>query len=290
MNGLDLRALEIFRAVALEGNVSAAARKLNRVQSNVSTRVRQLEDRLGKTLFLRRSRGLTLTPDGEVLLTYAERFLRLSTETAEALGTGKPVGAFRIGTMESTAASRLPAVLSRYHALYRDVEITVETDTAAGLADRLLNCDLEAAFIAEPVTFDWAASTPVFAERLVLVAPASFPPLDHTDQISGRTVIAFESGCAYRRYLQQWLLDRSIVPGNIMTVGSYLAMLACVSAGTGYAVVPQSVLDMVASEGEFRRYDLPDAYAAITTLLCWRADYASAKLDALRALLPESPG
>jgi DNA-binding transcriptional LysR family regulator len=80
MNGLDLRALEIFRAVATEGSVSRAAIKLNRVQSNISTRIKQLEQRLGKNLFLRRNRGLTLTPDGELLLSYTERLFQLSQE------------------------------------------------------------------------------------------------------------------------------------------------------------------------------------------------------------------
>lgn len=81
------------------------------------------------------------------------------------------------------------------------------------------------------------------------------------------TVIAFEAGCAHRGYLKQWLLDAGIVPGGIMAVGSYLAIFACVSAGTGYAVVPQSVLDIVSTKESFRRYSLPDPMSRIKTLL-----------------------
>jgi len=286
MRSLDLQALEIFRAVALEGSVSRAAQKLNRVQSNVSTRVKQLEQYLNKDLFLRHNRGLTLTPDGQMLLSYAERFLQLSFEASEALGAGKPSGTFRIGTMESTAASRLPNILSRYHALHPDVEIVVETDTAGGLSERLQAYDIEVAFIAEPVSFDRVSTAPVFVEELVLIAPQSFPPLEDVSEISGKTVVAFEAGCAYRRYLEQWLLETGIVPGGIMAVGSYLAILACVSAGTGYAVIPRSVLDMIATGGRFRRYPLPKKFSRIRTMLSWRSDYRSAKLDALRDLLP----
>jgi DNA-binding transcriptional LysR family regulator len=286
MQTLSLQALEIFRAVAVEGSVSKAAAKLNRVQSNVSTRIRQLEEQIGKTLFLRRSRGLTLTPDGEVLLDYAERFMRLSAETAEALAVGKPVGTLRIGAMESTAAARLPAILSRYQSLYPDVEIELRTDTAAGLVERLMNADIEIAFTAEPVSAPWARSIPVFEEELVLLAPQSFPPLDDVAQVNGRTIVAFEQGCAYRRYLEQWLLEGGIVPGSIMSVSSYLAILACVTAGTGYAVVPRSVLDMVSIDGAFQHMALPGALSRIKTLLVWREDYASAKLDCLKALLP----
>jgi len=286
MQSLDLRALEIFRAVATEGSVSKAAIKLNRVQSNISTRVKQLEQQLDKNLFLRRNRGLTLTPDGQVLLSYADRLLQLSMEATDALKAGKPAGVFRIGTMESTAAARLPEILSRYHERHPDVQIELETDTAGGLIDRLLNHDIETAFIAEPVSFDRISTEPVFEERLILVAPKSFPPLENIHEISGKTVVAFEAGCAYRRYLEDWLLEAGIVPGTIISVGSYLAILACVSAGTGYAVVPQSVLDIVSTKGQFQRYALPDSMSHIKTLLAWRSDYKSAKLEALKDLLP----
>ncbi len=286
MQSLDLRSLEIFRAVAIEGSVSKAALKLNRVQSNISTRVKQLERQLEKNLFLRQNRGLTLTPDGRLLLSYTERLLQLSSEASEALNAGKPSGVFRIGAMESTAIARLPEILSRYHELYPDVQIELQTDTARGLIDRLRSYDVEIAFLAEPVSFERIDTLPVFEERLILVAPKSFPPLENTGEISGKTVVAFEAGCAYRRYLDDWLLESGIVPGGVMAVSSYLAILACVSAGTGYAVVPQSVLDVVSTKGRFRHYALPDKVSRIKTLLAWRSDYVSAKFDTLRELLP----
>ena len=287
MHGLDLRSLEIFRTVAVEGSITKAAIKLNRVQSNISTRIKQLEQHLKKNLFSRQNRGLTLTPDGHLLLSYAERLLQLSMEASEALNEGKPRGVFRIGTMESTAAARLPEILSRYHQLYPDVKIELKTDTAGGLVDRLLTYDVEIAFVAEPVSFETISTQPVFEEKLVLVAPQSFPPLENTSEISGKTVVAFEPGCAYRRYLEEWLLDSGIVPGGVITMGSYVAILACVSAGTGFAVVPQCVLDTLSSKGQFRLYPLPDKVARIKTLLAWRSDYQSVKLDALKELLPK---
>ncbi|MFP6689793.1 MAG: LysR substrate-binding domain-containing protein [Alphaproteobacteria bacterium] len=281
-----MRSLEIFRTVAVEGSITKAALKLNRVQSNISTRIKQLEQSLQKNLFLRQNRGLTLTPDGELMLSYAERLLQLSLEATEALNEGKPSGVLRIGTMESTAAARLPEILSRYHRHYPDVEIELETDTARALFDRLLGYDVDTAFIAEPVSFDSISTEAVFEEQLVLVTPQSFPPMENIREISGKTVVAFEPGCAYRRYLEEWLLESGIVPGGVIAMGSYLAILACVSAGTGFAVIPQCVLDTVSSKGQFRRYPLPEKLARIKTLLAWRADYRSTNLDALKQLLP----
>ena len=285
MRSVELSDLEIFRSVALEGSVSRAAERLHRVQSNISTRVRQLEERLGVRLFLRRNRGLTLTAAGEALLPYAERLLDLSSEAEAALTDGTPRGGFRIGTLESTAAARLPDVLSRYHDSYPNVQVELLTDTTQGLLDRLLDYEIEAAFVAGPVSHVALETLPVFSESLVLVTPESFPPVARVDEITGRTVIAFKAGCAYRRYLEDWMLEAGITPGGVLETSSYHVILACVAAGTGFAAVPRSVLDAVAVKGEIRTHPLPGPAARVDTSLTWRADYTSAKLDALKAIL-----
>lgn len=285
MRAVELSDLEIFRSVALEGSVSRAAEKLHRVQSNISTRVRQLEERLGVRLFLRQRRGFALTPAGEALLPYAERLLDLSSEAEAALTDGKPRGAFRIGTLESTAASRLPAVLSRFHACYPDVQVELVTDTTQGLLDRLLAFEIEVAFVAGPVTHVALETQAVFSEELVLVTPPSFPAMARIHEINGSTVIAFKVGCAYRRYLEDWMRETGVTPGGVMETSSYHVILACVAAGTGFAAVPRSVLDAVAVKGECRVYSMPGAASKVDTLLVWRADYTSAKLDALDAIL-----
>ena len=107
-------ALEIFKTVVEEGGITKAAARLHRVQSNVTTRVKQLEERLGTTLFLRQHGRLTLSSEGKRLLDYADRLLRLSSEPEAALRDGIPGGTLRLGALESTAATRLPPILSRY--------------------------------------------------------------------------------------------------------------------------------------------------------------------------------
>lgn len=118
---MDLAALAIFRAVVHENGVTRAAAKLNRVQSNVTTRIKQLEEELGAPLFVRDGRRLVLTPAGETLLPYAERLLALADEARHAVREDRPHGRLRLGAMESTAASRLPPVLARYHQTWPDV-------------------------------------------------------------------------------------------------------------------------------------------------------------------------
>lgn len=285
MRNIDLAALQIFKAVAEEGGITKAAAKLHRVQSNITTRVKQLETKLGVKLFLRQKRGLVLSPEGKLLLGYADRLLRLSSEAEAVLRDGTPRGTLRIGTMESTAAARLPPILSRYHKNYPEVRIELVTATAGALVHKVLNYEIEAAFVAEPVTAANLETYAVFDEELVLIAPASFPKIKAPRDIGKRTIIAFGAGCAYRGRLEDWLSRAKAVPERVIEFNSYHAIVACVAAGTGVAVVPRAVIRVVRAEREVAVYPLPAGMARAKTLLVWRRDHQSTALDALRAEL-----
>lgn len=285
MRNIDLAALHIFKTVAEEGGITKAAAKLHRVQSNITTRVKQLETKLGTKLFLRQKRRLVLSPEGKLLLAYADRLLRLSSEAEAVLRDGTPRGTLRLGTMESTAAARLPPVLARYHKNYPEVRIELVTATAGALVNKVLNYEIEAAFVAEPVTAANLEMHAVFNEELVLIAPASYPKIKTPRDIGKRTVIAFGAGCAYRARLEDWLSRAKVVPDRVIEFNSYHAMVACVAAGAGIAVVPRSVIRVVRAERDVAVYPLAAGMARVQTLLIWRRDHQSTALDALRAEL-----
>src|SRR5262245_25025961 len=282
---MDLAALEIFKTVVEQGGVNKAAARLHRVPSNVTTRVRQLEDQLGTKLFLREGRRLTLSAEGKVLLTYANQLLRLSSEARSALRSGKPRGAFRIGALESTAAARLPPILSQYHALYPEVHIELATGTSGALVNRVHAQELEAAFVAEPFNAAGLESRVVFQEEIVLITPKTHPRVRAPQDIGNLTVIAFANGCSYRRRLESWLGTGKVHPDRVMEFQSYHAIAACVAAGTGIAVVPRSVLDMTRGSEQVNVFELPAPTAKARTHLVWRPSHHSIALEALKATL-----
>jgi DNA-binding transcriptional LysR family regulator len=285
MGNIDLVALEIFKAVAEQGGVTKAAARLHRVQSNVTTRVKQLEDRLGTRLFVRRSRRLILSPEGKLLLAYADRLLRLSSEAEAALHSSAPRGVLQIGALESVAATRLPRVLARYHQAYPDVRIELATGTTGALVDRVVNHQLEAALVAEPFAAADLDVEPVFAEELVLITPRTFPRIRTPRDIGHTTVIAFATGCAYRRRLEAWLGRAGVVPERIMEFGSYHAIVACVAAGAGVAIAPRAVLRAIGAERNVVAHRLPADVAKARTCLVWRRGHQAVALTALRAEL-----
>ncbi len=282
---MDLVELKIFKAVAEQGGVTKAAASLHRVQSNVTTRVKQLEQRLGAKLFHRQGRKLVLSSEGKVLLSYADRLLQLSSEAHAAVKGHAPHGVFRLGTLESTAATRLPPVLARYHRTFPAVRLELVTGTSGALVDRVLRGEIEAAFVAEPFPAKGLDSAHAFTEELVLITPKGHAPVKAPKDIDQRVVLAFTTGCSYRRRLEAWLGRASVVAERVMEYGSYHAITACVAAGGGIAVVPRSVLRVVGAEPQVAVHALPPAIAKARTMLVWAHGHQSTPLAALRAEL-----
>ncbi|MCH1992617.1 LysR substrate-binding domain-containing protein [Achromobacter xylosoxidans] len=287
MRNLDLDALQIFKAVADHGGVARAAAHLNRVQSNVSTRLKQLEATLEAPLFRRQNRRLVLSEQGRVLLSYADRLLRLSAEAQAAVRDGAPQGPLRIGTMESTAAARLPPILAAYHAAWPQVRIELVTGTSGALAAKVRNYEIEAAFVAQPFEAQGLAQQPAFDEELALISPLAWPEIHGPKDVGDRSVIAFAAGCSYRRILEAWFGQEGVAPDKVMEFASYHAIVACVAAGSGVAIVPRSVLALLGAEPSLRVTPLSGKHGRAQTRLVWRADDETPALQALQQLLAQ---
>jgi DNA-binding transcriptional LysR family regulator len=284
MNFADL---QVFKSVVDEGGVIRAAHKLHRVPSAVTTRIKQLEASMGVKLFHRDRQRLHLSPAGELLLDYAERLIRLSDEARDVVSGTTPRGVLRLGALESTTASRLPPILAGFHGRYPEVRLELVTGTNDALLGQLAERRLDAAFTAEPPPASSFEHFPVFAERLILISSSDHPPIKRARDVEGDSLIAFPEGCAYRRVLQRWLGRDSLAPFRVLELASYHAIVTCVTAGTGVALMPESVLDTM-PDANVRRHAIPRAQGAITTPLVWRRGELSLSVLALRSLVASS--
>jgi molybdate transport repressor ModE-like protein len=208
MEYADLRVLE---AVARHGSMNRAAAELHMVQSNVTARIRVLEDQVGAALFERSSRGVALTAAGQRLLPYAARLAALLNEAQEAArDDGTPRGSLRVGCLETTAALRLPPILSAYAQAYPDVGLVVTASTSAELIADVLEHRLDGAFVAGPVQHPDLIEEVVFREELMLVTAPALRHLDDLDRQRELKIIVFRRGCSYRQRLENLLAQRGI--------------------------------------------------------------------------------
>jgi DNA-binding transcriptional LysR family regulator len=282
---MDFVDLQVFKSVVDEGGIIKAARKLHRVPSSVSTRIQQLEASIGVLLFHRDRQRLHLSPAGELLVEYADKLIQLSDEARNIVSSGKPKGVLKLGALESTTASRLPRILAEFHRRYPEVRLELTTGTNDHLANLVANRRLDAAFIAEaPRPSTVLEHYLVFSERLVIISHPGHPPIRRVRDVQGASVIAFPEGCAYRRVLQRWLGRDRLATSRVLELTSYHAIVACVSSGTGIAVIPESVLETMPST-HVSRHALPKSQSSITTPLVWRRGEVAPAVLALRTLL-----
>jgi DNA-binding transcriptional LysR family regulator len=292
---MDLSDLKIFSAVVREGGVTRAAERLHRVQSNVTTRIRQLEDDIGVSLFIREGKRLHLSPAGQVLLDYADRLLALADEARSAVQDPRPRGLFRLGAMESTAAVRLPGPVSEYHRLYPDVVFELRTGNPPQLSKAILSGELDAALVTLPIADALFEKVAVFEEEPVIVSAAGTPAIGEgkskgKKEYFPKTIIAFEHGCPHRKRLEDWYALRDQMPERTIELGSYHAMLGCVAAGMGVALLPKSVLTTFPESKRLRVHRLPPGENRAETYLIWRKGAGSPKIQALRDLLAQRGG
>jgi DNA-binding transcriptional LysR family regulator len=278
---MELSDLHVFRTVVSSGGVTRAADRLHRVQSNVTTRVRKLEEDLGVELFVREGWRLQLSPAGNVLLGYADRLLALAGEAREALHESGPRGVLRLGSMESTAAARLPrplAWLAKHHPA-----LTVELRTGAPyvLIPRVINGDLDAALVAEPVDDARLSTQVAWVEDYVIVAGPGHPRIRTPKDVHGRTLLVFEHGCPHRMRLEAWFAEHNVQVERVIEMGSYHAILGCAVAGMGVALLPKIVLDTFTERRRLSIHPMTGRYKSARTLLIARRDTAQGKVKAL---------
>ncbi|OLF55364.1 putrescine utilization regulator PtrR [Pseudomonas chlororaphis] len=277
---MEFSQLRIFQAVAEEGSITRAAERLHRVPSNLSTRLKQLEEQLGVELFLRERQRLQLSPAGKVLLDYAARLFALHDEAQGAVQGGQPAGDFVLGTMYSTAAIQLPALLARYHRTYPAVNLQVQSAPSSELLEGLLAGRLDAVLVDGPLELAGLDGVPLCEETLVLISEADHPPIRSARDVEGRAVFTFRRGCSYRLRLESWFAHYRAAMGRAMEIESYQGMLACVIAGSGVALMSASMLASLPGRESVSVHPLAEPFASATTWLMWRKGMLGANLNA----------
>jgi DNA-binding transcriptional LysR family regulator len=286
-NVLDLVQLEIFTAVAEHGSISAAAQHIHRVPSNLTTRIKQLEADLGVELFIREKLRLRLSPAGWTFLEYAKRILALVQEARLTVAGEEPQGAFSLGSLESTAAVRIPALLAAYNQQYAKVELDLSTGPSGTMIEGVLSGRLAAAFVDGPVLHPSLEGVPVFEEEMVIIAPLNHAPIHRGQDVNGQSIYAFRANCSYRHHFERWFTQDAAVPGKIFELESYHGMLACVSAGAGLALMPRSMLESMPGCATVSVWPMSQRFRYLRTWLVWRSGTVSRSLAMFVKLLEE---
>ena len=264
---MELTDLKIFLAVAEEGSVSAAARKLDYVQSNVTTRLRKLESELGVPLFHRHPKGVVLSERGALFREYARKILQLAEDAAKAVReTEEPGGTLAIGVVETVASAGLLHVLSDFQTRYPHVSLSLVTGTSPNLRAKVLNYELDGAFVTGEIGSSLLVSDYEIRDVVGLVTRSGGEEPD----LSRATWVVFPQGCPFRAVTEAWLESEGLRPAQVIETATLETMLGCVRSGLGATLLPVSALPE--GDGTLRVVPVPEAYRHMTTRLIRRRD------------------
>ncbi|MHC2334150.1 LysR substrate-binding domain-containing protein [Bradyrhizobium sp. USDA 4454] len=287
---MELTDLLTFSTVARLGGITRAADELNTVQSNVTQRIKALEAEIGTALFERHSRGMSLTGAGRRLLPYAQRMAALTREAVlAARDDGEPKGPLSIGSMETTAAVRLPMLLAEFHRRYPAVRLTLRTAPTADLVAAVLDGSLDGAFVAGPIEHAELLATSAFTEELVLVTAqrwTSLSALRAGTPESGPTALVFRTGCTYRQRLEQVFTEFGWPSAARFELGTLDGMVGCVAADMGVTLLPRAVVERDHVQRDIKIHKLSPQHARVETLFIQRRTaHQSSALQGLAACL-----
>lgn len=270
---MDVADLKVVDAVARHGSMNKAANELNTVQSNVSARIRSLEDELGVVLFQRSAKGVQVTPAGRRILPFAARLSKLLHDASSAArDDGHPKGVLEIGTLETTLALRLPHLIARFAKSYPEVRPVVRTGTTCSLIQGVIDCKLEGAFVVGPVNHPELLAEVAFREELVLISSPTLHRLEDIAGIENLKTVVFRLGCSYRQRLDTLLTTLGVLAPEPLEFGSIEAIIACVSAGVGVTLLPRGVAANATTAGLVAVHELPRELAEVETVFVRRLD------------------
>lgn len=268
---LDIKSLEVFKAVAIEQSITKAAEKLNYVQSNVTARIQRLEQELGVPLLYRYHKKISLTPAGRELLPYVNKLLFDFEEAIEAVKlSSTPRGSLHIGAMESTATTRLPIIFSRYHKEFPSVDLSLYMAPTVDQVNAILNYKIDGAFVDGPILHPEIIEYPVLEESLVLITSYSTETF-HIESILHEPLLSSFAHCTYLGIWQKWLADNDFAPMRVMEYGTLEGVLKCVENGLGVTVLPISMVES-RMQDKLNCHPLPDPHRTVPTVFIMRRD------------------
>jgi DNA-binding transcriptional LysR family regulator len=275
---MEVRQLQIFCVLADELNFTRTAERVRTVQSNVTTQIKALEEELGTPLFDRLAKRVMLTEAGRRFLPYAEKALTAMLEGHFAVQNGtKPSGPLRIGAPESVLAYRLPEVLQAFRKRYPQVELIFRPHWDESLMSALEGGRLDMAIrMSDTVDHAQCASVRLRTEKVYLLAHPEHPLAAKQavlpEDLAGQMLLLTETGCGYRKKLDELLVASKVRAGNVTEFSSVEAIKQCATAGMGIGLLPEIVVATEMKAGQLKSLRWVGADLDIATHIVWHKD------------------
>ena len=262
---MDSNLLKVFVAVANNKSVSLGALELGFAQSNVTSRIKQLEKNLGYTLFHRIPKGVKLTHEGEKLYPYAIEIVKKVEEATLKMKNLTHQEILRIGSTQSNAPIRLLPFVSKLNEDFPDMKLEVYTDTTPLVVEALLNYKVDIGFVSGNPHHKDLKVLKVYDEDIYLV--------ESKDKQSENCILGYKNSCAYFTYLCSEFRKEGNTTFKTTIFENYETILGCAKIGMGKSLVPISIIKKFGYEKDLKLTKLDKKICDLSTHLVCRKDY-----------------
>lgn len=243
MDGLTLKQLRYFEAVAQQGHFGRAADMCAISQPAISVQIKELEEALGTQLFERSARQVRLTPFGELFALRVRAILRRVDDLGDLARAAQTdmVGKLRLGVIPTIAPYLLPRVIGHLAVQHPDLDVHVKETQTEKLIAELIAGRMDTAILALPISEPALSETPLFAEKFVLVrsrADAGKPVPDRASLREMRLLLLEEGHC-FRDQALSFCGMRSTLAREGMEGSSLSTLVQMVGTGIGVTLIPE---------------------------------------------------
>ncbi|WP_186066812.1 LysR family transcriptional regulator [Burkholderia gladioli] len=279
-----------FVTVVETGNITQAAARLNRVQSSISHRIRNLEDTLDVTLLDRRTDGITPTAQGKILYDYALRIMDLVGDCKKKIAHSKgSQSSIRIGLIECLPPYIVNSLIDLSHDVDQDIDISI--GNTMSLLNAYENNEFDMVIIGSGFSAAHHSRLPLFSSELVLISEPQSPPIDTISVLDGKIFLLSSKKAASTRNFDLLFQEGGITPRRMVECGSYPILFSSVSAGKGVSMVLRCSIGREVRE-EIKIHDLRGRFNKFQVELLYRTDLPhldSAKLRKMIASVFHDP-
>jgi len=255
---MNFNQLRIFYSVARNSSVTLAAKELFLTQPAVSIQIHLLEEDYSVKLFNRSGKGITITEEGRLLLSYAERVFNLSDEMEEALRQMKSLdrGRLKIGSSRTIGSYYLPQLFEIFKLKYPHIEIQMDISNSSRVIEEILSFQNDIGFIGIDYFHKNLVLKPFIKESLVLITPP-----DHEltrkkvisfKELNGQKMIMREKGSGTMELIKQELTKNKVSVETVMELGSNEAIKRAVEAGLGVSIISNNVVKREKDQGRIK--------------------------------------
>lgn len=252
---ITLRQLKVFEAVARNLSYTRASEELHLTQPAVSIQIRQLEEKIGLSLFEQLGKRIYLTEAGRELRSHANVIGRQLLEAEEALDELKGLGRGRlVVSVASTVGFFATRLLARFRRLHEDITLSLEIANRQTLLSRLEANETDIVIMGRPPAESELVGESFLDNPLVVIAPPKHPLAQRQqiplDELVKEPFVVRERGSGTRQAMEKFFTEQKITLPTTMQMASNEAIKWAVMAGLGLGIVSVHTLELELAGGQ----------------------------------------